>query len=77
MLTYKLRKDNLFHQDIGNYTSYGIDVVDEMSGLSIYFILDISTEKKPLENLISLCNKLRLDIIHLNDVVEDFLYDFS
>ena len=73
MPTYKLRKDNLFHQDIGNYSSYGIDVVDEMSGLSIRSILDISTEKKPLEILISLCNKLHLDVIHLDDVVDDFL----
>ena len=73
MLTYKLRKDNLFHQDIGNYSSYGIDAVDKKSGISICSILDISLEKEPLEKLIFLCNKLHLDIIHLDDVVEDFL----
>lgn len=73
MVTYKLRKDNLFQKDIGNYSSYGIDAVDEMSGLSIRSISDISTEKESLKNLIFLCNKLHLDIIHLDDVVEDFL----
>ena len=73
MLTYKLRKDNLFHQDIGNYSSYGIDAVDKKSGIPIRSILDVSLEKEPLENLIFLCNKLHLNIIHLDDVVEDFL----
>ena len=73
MLTYKLRKDNLFHQDIGNYSSYGIDAVDKKSGIPIRSILDVSLEKEPLEKLIFLCNKLRLNIIHLDDVVEDFL----
>ncbi len=73
MLTYKLRKDNLFHQNIGNYSSYGIDAVNEISALPVRSISDISTEKEPLENLIYLCNKLHLDIIHLDDVIEDFL----
>lgn len=73
MVTYKLRKDNLFHQDIGNFSSYGIDAIDEISDIPIRSISDISLEKEPLEKLIFLCNKLHLNIIHLNDVVEDFL----
>lgn len=73
MITYKLRKDNFFHQHIGNYFSYGIDAVNEAPYYTICSIPDISIEIEPLENLIFLCNKLQLELIHLNDVIEDFL----
>ena len=73
MILYRLRKDNFFHEDIGSYSSYGIDAVCEASGVPIRSILDVSVEKQPLEDLISFCNSLQLDLIHLDDVVEDFL----
>jgi hypothetical protein len=73
MISYKLRKDNLFHRNIGSYSSYGIDAFDDSSSNPIHSILDISTEKDSLENLICLCNESQLDIVHLDDVVEDFL----
>ena len=73
MILYRLRKDNFFHPDIGCYSSYGIDAVCETSDIPVRSILDISPEKEPLENLVFLCNRLQLDLIHLDDVVEDLL----
>lgn len=34
---------------------------------------DVSANKQALAELVSLCNRLKLSTIHLNDVVEDFL----
>ena len=73
MTFYQLRKDILYQQDAGDYTSYGIDVFNSQSNVLIRSIPDISLEKGLLKNLISLCNDLQLDIIHLDDVVDDFL----
>ena len=73
MILYRLRKDNFSHPDAGYYSSYGIDAIGETSEAPIRSILDISTEKEPLENLVLLCNKLQLDPLHLDDVVKDFL----
>ncbi len=73
MTFYQLRKDILYQQDAGDYTSYGIDAFNSQSNVLIRSIPDISLEKELLKNLISLCNDLQLDIIHLDDVVDDFL----
>lgn len=36
---------------------------------------DMSTDSIAIENLINLCNKLKLSPLHLEDAVEDFLVD--
>lgn len=58
-------------------TSYGIAAfVDaETSGTAtiIYSIHDITSNKKRLLQLVDDCNRLELSIVHLSDVVEDFL----
>ena len=36
---------------------------------------DISMDQLSITKLISLCNKLKLSPVHLEDVVEDFLVD--
>ena len=73
MVFYKLRKDKLYHKDIGTYSSYGIDAFENFADATVRSIPDISFEKETLETLIHLCNCLNLDIIHLDDVIEDFL----
>ena len=40
-------------------------------------IKDISTEKRKIEELVTLCNSLSLSPIHIKDVIEDFLVDFD
>lgn len=73
MNCYRLRSDKLFLQDAGEYITYGIDVFDSQSDMLLRSVSDISTEKSSVQLLVSQCNKLCLDIIHLDDVIEDFL----
>ena len=49
----------------------GIDVYRR--GYKLYEVKDITVDREKLENLIRLCNQEQLSLLHLRDVVEDFL----
>lgn len=63
-------------QDNGKETC-GVEVVAEDGECRtvIQVVHDICSDEKKLEQLVNMCNKLKLDYIHLNDVIDDFLYD--
>ena len=73
MPLYRLRKDKLFLSDYGVFSSYGIDILDSMTNDLLRSVPDISLEREPVESLVWLCNHLHLDMIHLDDVITDFL----
>ena len=57
--------------------SYGIaaftDANTDGTATIIYSIHDITSNKKRLSQLVDDCNRLKLSIVHLSDVVKDFL----
>lgn len=58
-----------------NIHTYGIAAAVNYDG---YFVLiesfnDLSTDKHSVECLANMCNNLNLDILHLKDIVDDFL----
>lgn len=59
------------------YTSYGIIVYDnaacDNSNTGIASIQDITSDKNKLLNLLTKLNTMHLSIIHLNDIIEDYL----
>ena len=54
------------------YTGYGICVRRSGTGEERSFP-DISTRRRDVEELVGRCNRLRLDVIHIEDVIDDFL----
>ena len=58
-------------------TSYGIaayaDSAEDGTATIVASVHDVTADKQSLDELASLCNRLELSTIHLNDVVEDFL----
>ncbi len=55
-------------------TSYGIAVISNEDNITILCsIEDITDERDDLTNLVELCNTEKLEIEHLQNVVEDFL----
>jgi len=58
-------------------TAYGIAAVEEYDGHIIVMqsIPDISPEFLPIARLVQICNRLHLEPIHLNEIVEDFFVD--
>jgi transcriptional regulator with XRE-family HTH domain len=51
-------------------TTYGIGVISNYVQLSA--IPDISLNRKKIEHLVRLCNKLRLSPVHLQNIAEDY-----
>ena len=62
-----------YHVDGYKYTGYGICIKNRDTGES-RIISDISVRRKDVEELIERCNRLELDPIHIEDVIDDFLY---
>lgn len=63
---YRVIKDIYANEEKCNYVSYGI-------ATDGYVIDDISTNVEDVEKLVHLCNTYGLSIIHLMDVVEDWV----
>lgn len=58
-----------------NKKSYGIALTETADGSTniIQTVADISPIQGEIDHLVKMCNELRLDPIHLGDVIEDFL----
>ena len=54
------------------YKGYGVCVKNTATGEERTFC-DISTRREEIEALCQRCNRLRLDPIHIEDVIDDFL----
>lgn len=68
---YKMRKDKLMSEDNIHYVGYGIDAY---SGLRrVKSIKDITPNKEQLARQIKIWNRCRISLVHLEDVIEDFL----
>ena len=61
----------------GNATriGFGIAAIEEYDGVTTILesISDLSSNVRSIERLVDICNNLQLDLIHLRDVVNDFL----
>ena len=72
MITYILCRET-YKSKRSERITYGIAAYAEDKQTCITKLHDITSDKKALAELVSLCNRLQLSPIHLHDVVEDFL----
>ena len=75
MIHYDLHTGQAHSNEYGTYETYGITA--SRCGNIVCTIEDISLEKNKVEQLIALCNKEQLSPAHLEETVENFLYDFT
>lgn len=75
MIRYVVIKETRHAPDIGEYASFGIQALTKTpDGWELADRLsDISPDPAAVEALACRCNKARLALVHLSDVVEDFL----
>ncbi len=73
MEKYKLITQNLMNEEGKSYTTYGIKLT---CGKNIRTFNDISTDKASIEKLIHKFNTYNLSQLHIEDAIENFLYDF-
>lgn len=66
-----MRSDWLVSEDNINYRAYGIDIFEENK--LIKSIKDISLNKNAVDELVSKCNTLKVSILHIEDVIQDFV----
>ena len=64
--------EGTFNVEEKEYIGYGVSVNNTTSN-EILLFQDISLNKEDIIKLVSLCNELNLDPIHINDVIDDFL----
>ena len=66
--------ETTYHNGKHTRTSYGISVISTKDNITILFsIEDITDEQAEITKLVELCNAEKLEIEHLQNVVEDFL----
>ena len=65
--------------DAGLQKTYGIAAHSKAQSngeaICLCFVKDITTDKDKLSQLVQRCNSYHLSLLHLDDVVEDFLCD--
>ena len=69
---YKLRIDTVTDENNRKHTVYGITALDSFENVLKTFE-DIFFDKQKAEKFIALCNYEKLELIHLQDVIEDIL----
>ena len=67
---YTLRTDILNDESNQKHTVYGINALDSFGNL-LETIEDIFLSKEKAEEFIELCNEEKLELIHLQNVVDD------
>ena len=66
--------ETTYHNGKYTRTSYGIAVISTEDNVTVLSsIEDIADEQEEIAKLIELCNAEKLEIEHLQNVVEDFL----
>ena len=66
--------ETTYHNGKHTRTSYGIAVISDYDNITVLCsVEDITDEQAGVSNLVELCNSEKLEIEHLQNVVEDFL----
>ena len=66
--------ETTYHNGKHTRTSYGIAVISTEDNVTVLCsVEDISDEQEKLAKLVNLCNAEKLEIEHLQSVIEDFL----
>lgn len=60
--------------DNNSQKEYGISAYS--NGILEKAVYSITSNKQDVVQLISICNELKVDICHLDDIIEDYLTDF-
>lgn len=76
-MNYQVVQESLWTREIGRYTSYGV-CAWHMEGerrVVLAHISDVFLNEETALNFVDRCNRLKLDLIHLSDAIEDALND--
>ena len=75
MKEFRLFVQSMYDRSVGFYETFGISVFENNEITRI--IRDISVDRGKVEALAAQCNAEQPDAAHLDQVIEDFLCDFT
>ena len=71
MIHYELNQQIFFHDECGEYVSYGVTLYRDKAVVRV--IGDITPEKSHAEALVKLFNQEALSPVQLDEAIEDYL----
>ncbi len=69
---YRLRADTIYDEDVNSFIVYGMDTMC-VSDKTLTSFPDIFGDRFEAERFIHLCNAENLSLLHVADVIEDYL----
>lgn len=75
MTNYELHTEQAYNSEYGAYETYGVTA--SRNGRIICIVEDISLDREKVEGLIKRFNEKQLSSVHLDEAIENFLYDFE
>ena len=69
---YRLRADTIYDEDVNSVIVYGMDAMC-VSDKTLISFPDIFLDRLEAERFIYLCNAENLSLLHVTDVIEDYL----
>lgn len=73
-IKYIIVQNKYYYEDL-SMSSFGIAVAEEYNGVVTILktFADLSPNFADVKELVRLCNEQKLDLIHLDDVINDFI----
>ncbi len=75
MIQYDLQIGHAYNSEYGAYVTYGVTAY--FRGKVFCTIEDISLDKNKVEQLVKYFNEEQLSPAHLEEAIENYLYDFT
>ena len=75
MIQYDLQIGHAYNSEYGAYVTYGVTAY--FRGKVVCTGEDISLDMKKVEQLIKVFNEEQLSPAHLDEAIENYLYDFT
>lgn len=76
MIQYRAIKEFHYQRDVGEYIVWGIKGFrssDETPGTAAVYIPNVFQNEQEAVDFAQLCTRLELSLLHLHDVIEDYL----
>ena len=75
MIQYDLQIEHAYNSEYGAYVTYGVTAY--FRGKVVCTVEDISLDKNKVEQLVKCFNEEQLSPAHLEEEIENYLYDFT
>ena len=75
LLNYSIVRENFHTDELGDYTSYGINVSG--GGTAPFTVHDVFLNKHDAEHYVDLFNREQLEPVHLEQVIDEYLRELA